>query len=83
MKKVFIITCALLVTNTLTAQDSVVTKLNELITAYAKLNRFNGTVLVAKQGTVLLQKGYGVKNAEDKLINDFREMVLTYMEVKI
>ena len=70
MKQVFIITCALLVTNLLTAQDSIATKLNELVTAYAKLNKFNGSVLVVKQGNILLQKGYGIKNATAKLAND-------------
>ncbi len=38
-------------------------KLNELLTAYSKINEFNGTALVAQKGTVLLNKGYGYKNA--------------------
>jgi CubicO group peptidase (beta-lactamase class C family) len=38
-------------------------KLDELLTAYTKINEFNGTALVAQKGTVLLNKGYGYKNA--------------------
>jgi CubicO group peptidase (beta-lactamase class C family) len=39
-------------------------KINEFIAAYAKQNSFNGTALVAANGTVLLNTGYGFKNAE-------------------
>lgn len=45
-------------------------KLDELVAAYAKNENFNGTVLVAQKGTVLLQKGYGYKNADRKEMND-------------
>lgn len=45
-------------------------KLDELVGAYAKQYKFNGSVLVAKGGKVLLQKGYGYKNASDSLFND-------------
>jgi CubicO group peptidase (beta-lactamase class C family) len=38
-------------------------KLSELLTAYTNLNEFNGAVLVTQKGTVLLNKGYGYKNA--------------------
>jgi CubicO group peptidase (beta-lactamase class C family) len=38
-------------------------KLDELLTAYTKINEFNGTVLVAQKGTVIINKGYGYKNA--------------------
>jgi CubicO group peptidase (beta-lactamase class C family) len=44
-------------------------KLNSLVSAYAKLYKFNGSVLVAKNGTVLLNKGYGWRNAADKTYN--------------
>ena len=36
----------------------------------AKNEKFNGTVLVAQNGTILLQKGYGNKNAAKKEMND-------------
>ncbi len=70
MKKIFVIVCTFFACNTLAAQDSIATKLNELVTAYAKLNKFNGSVLVAKQNKILLQKGYGIKDAAGKWMND-------------
>ncbi len=45
-------------------------KIDTLITAYAKMHKFNGCVLVAKNGKILLNKGYGYRNAEDKIAND-------------
>lgn len=45
---------------------SQVNQLDTLINAYAKLYKFNGSVLVAKKGIVLLNKGYGYRNAADK-----------------
>jgi CubicO group peptidase (beta-lactamase class C family) len=45
-------------------------KLAEYLTAAASLNRFNGTALVARKGTVLLQQGYGWRNATTKIPND-------------
>ncbi|CAN5694162.1 hypothetical protein BH10BAC2_BH10BAC2_04660 [soil metagenome] len=44
-------------------------KIDSLISAYAKLNKFNGTALVAKGGTILLNKGYGYRNAGEKILN--------------
>jgi CubicO group peptidase (beta-lactamase class C family) len=45
-------------------------KMDELVTAYVKNNSFNGTVLVAQNGKILLEKGYGLKNAENKTLHD-------------
>jgi CubicO group peptidase (beta-lactamase class C family) len=56
-------------TSQLAAQD-MEQKLDELISAYAKNETFNGTVLVAQKGNILLQKGYGYKNAARKEMND-------------
>ncbi len=70
MKKIFVFAIALMLTQILLAQDSTVKKLDELVTAFANVGRFNGSVLVAQQGKILLQKGYGIKNADDKSIND-------------
>lgn len=44
-------------------------KINEFIAAYAQQNHFNGTALVAANGTVLLNKGYGFKNADANEMN--------------
>ncbi|WP_080059426.1 serine hydrolase [Spirosoma aerolatum] len=45
-------------------------KLDEYITAAARHHRFNGTVLLAKQGQILLQKGYGWRNEATQTPND-------------
>ena len=37
-------------------------KLDELVSAYANVGKFNGAVLVSRRGEILLQKGYGIKN---------------------
>ena len=43
---------------------------DEYLTAVSKLHRFNGTVLIAQKGEVLLQKGYGWRNELAKISND-------------
>jgi len=45
-------------------------KLDTLLVAYAKHNSFNGSVLVARKGTIYLQKGYGYKNVKANTWND-------------
>jgi CubicO group peptidase (beta-lactamase class C family) len=51
-------------------QDSTAQILEKLVSAYAGMGKFNGSVLVAREGKILLQKGYGVKNLADKSVND-------------
>ncbi|HTF28559.1 MAG TPA: serine hydrolase domain-containing protein, partial [Flavitalea sp.] len=45
-------------------------KIEELMSAYADLYKFNGTVLVAEKGKIIFSKGYGLKNAKDSSRND-------------
>ena len=45
-------------------------KLDELMSAYSNQYKFNGSVLVSYKGKVLLDKGYGLRNAGDKTPND-------------
>jgi CubicO group peptidase (beta-lactamase class C family) len=45
-------------------------KADEYLTASASLHRFNGTILIAQKGTVLLQKGYGWRNELTRTPND-------------
>ncbi|QEC66779.1 serine hydrolase [Panacibacter ginsenosidivorans] len=52
------------------AQDTTTKKLEEVMSAYNKAGHFNGSVLVAVHGNILLQNGYGIKNAEEKSFND-------------
>ncbi|MEP6846341.1 MAG: serine hydrolase domain-containing protein, partial [Panacibacter sp.] len=70
MKKIIALICTVTVSTFLFAQDSVSNKLDELVTAYTNMGRFNGAVLVAQHGNILLQKGYGIKNAGDNRMND-------------
>ncbi|MDO3643974.1 serine hydrolase [Mucilaginibacter sp. L3T2-6] len=52
------------------AQDSTSVKINQLILAYQQLNKFTGTALVASQGKVIFEKGYGYRNEQAKTPND-------------
>ncbi|MEP7111013.1 MAG: serine hydrolase [Ferruginibacter sp.] len=45
-------------------------KLDTLMSAYARQFKFNGSVLVEKNGTILLDKGYGYRNAGQKVLNN-------------
>lgn len=45
-------------------------ELDSVMQAYQKVQHFNGTVLVAKNGQVLLEKGYGYKNFTAGTPND-------------
>ncbi|MEO6358282.1 MAG: serine hydrolase domain-containing protein [Ferruginibacter sp.] len=68
MKKLFTFSVLFFVVQCSTAQDAT-NKADSLVTAYARLYQFNGAVLVAKNGTVLLNKGYGYRNVADKVGN--------------
>ena len=67
MKKIFILVAALCIVYLSFAQEA--DKLDALINAYAKMYKFNGSALVAKNGVILLNKGYGYRNAADKIAN--------------
>jgi len=45
-------------------------KLDTILSTYAHLHKFNGSVLVAKKSIILLNKGYGYLNAAGKVVND-------------
>ena len=47
-----------------------IAKLVEIMTAYSNQYKFNGSVPVFYKGNVLLDKGYGLRNASDKTPND-------------
>lgn len=44
-------------------------KLDELLRAYNNQSRFNGSVLIIKDGKTLLDKGYGFSNVEENIPN--------------
>lgn len=43
--------------------ESQAKRCDEVLQAYTSLGKFNGTALIAKDGEVILRKGYGVRNA--------------------
>lgn len=45
-------------------------RLDTLLQAYSTLYKFNGTVLVAQNGTIVLNKGYGYRNVETGVQHD-------------
>ncbi len=45
-------------------------RLDSLLKAYELVHSFNGSVLVVKNGVVLLNKGYGYRNANNRIHND-------------
>src|SRR6187397_2313327 len=68
MKKIFFLLSLLWIGYFSFAQQG--SKLDTLMSAYAKLHKFNGSVLVAKNDVILLNKGYGYRNAENKVSNN-------------
>jgi CubicO group peptidase (beta-lactamase class C family) len=50
--------------------QTVAKKLDTLVGAYAQVHKFNGAVLVAKNGRILLEKGYGEKNFSAHSLNN-------------
>ena len=70
MKRTLAMLWAIGMTQFALAQDSTVQKLDELMQAYTNLDKFSGTILVARQEKILLEKGYGIKSYKDSTLND-------------
>lgn len=68
MRKCFLFISAIILFNACSGQDS--SKLEELMETYTKQHKFNGAVLVAHRGKILLDRGYGLRNAGDNTSND-------------
>jgi CubicO group peptidase (beta-lactamase class C family) len=52
------------------SQDTRIKKMEELLQTYYNIGKFNGSVLIAQHGKILLEKGYGFKNIHDHTYND-------------
>lgn len=69
MKRVIVMGCVLLLGMTSHAQP-IAKRLDSVINYYAQTFNFNGTVLVAQKGEVLLKKGYGYKDRYKNIPTD-------------
>ncbi len=69
MKKLAVLIAALCVVLVSFSQD-MSAKLDTILSTYSHLHKFNGSVLVAKKGILLLNKGYGYRNAAGNVEND-------------
>ncbi len=70
MKKILIGIALLFIQQYCFSQNDASASIDTLLNAYNKLGKFNGSSLVAKNGAVLLNKGYGYRDAETKALND-------------
>ncbi|HVV53888.1 MAG TPA: serine hydrolase [Mucilaginibacter sp.] len=53
-----------------TGFDLLSRKLDEYLNSAVSVYKFNGSVLIARKGNIILQKGYGYKNYANKTLND-------------
>ncbi|AXY72505.1 DUF3471 domain-containing protein [Paraflavitalea soli] len=70
MKKLFAMIWAIGFAQYACTQNSTAQKLDELMQAYTNQGKFSGSVLVARHGQVLLDKGYGYSNYQEQRPND-------------
>ena len=68
MKKINLILIAVLAIQVSFSQD--LTKMEEIMNLYTSQYKFNGTVLVAHKGKILLDKGYGYRIVKDSTKHD-------------
>jgi len=72
MKKCVILAMGVLilfVTGNISAQDSLIQKVDSYMTDLYEADKFSGNVLVAKEGKVVYQKSFGLANKELKISN--------------
>lgn len=65
----FLTSLLLIILSTPVFAQALSDKLNELVNAYVTAGKFNGAVLVAQNGNILLRKGYGFSNTDTKQVN--------------
>ncbi|MFD1143707.1 serine hydrolase domain-containing protein [Larkinella insperata] len=70
MKKILLVVMILLSWAFVAEAQDVGKQISNLVDAYAQLGKFNGSILVAAKGKVLLNKGYGFKDVKEKTVND-------------
>lgn len=65
-----------------TGPQAVGEQLDEVLTHYAALYRWNGTALIARQDSVLLNRGYGARTTDKSQLNDASTIFLIYSATK-
>jgi CubicO group peptidase (beta-lactamase class C family) len=68
MKKLYLILVAVLSIQVSFSQD--LSKMEEIMNLYTSQYKFNGTVLVAHKGKILLDRGYGYRIVKDSAMHD-------------
>jgi CubicO group peptidase (beta-lactamase class C family) len=69
MKNILIAVAVLFLQNYCFAQNEA-ERIDTLLNAYTSLSQFNGSALVAAKGKILLNKGYGYRDAATGVLND-------------
>ncbi len=82
MKKTVLLLLTFGLAQAMFCQENISRKLDELMSAYNKVNKFNGSVLIARKGKILLEKGYGIKNAQFNTLNDANGIFQIYSITK-
>jgi CubicO group peptidase (beta-lactamase class C family) len=72
----------LVLANPALAQQPDSRQLDQLMDAYNKVDKFNGSILVAKQGKILLEKGYGYRDVKLHAVNDASSIYQIYSITK-
>ena len=69
MKKKIILLLVLFGIAFTTQSQEITQKIDSLLVSYSKIYRFNGTALVYRKGKLILEKGYGYQNINNKVPN--------------
>ncbi len=82
MTKIILLFVSIALTSVSYSQEPYQKKLNELFNFYQRQNLFNGSVLIAKKGQVLLNKGYGLQDIALNKKNDPKGIFQIYSITK-
>jgi CubicO group peptidase (beta-lactamase class C family) len=82
MRKITLLTILLALTSTSFCQENKAKQLDELFSFYQRQNLFNGSILIAQKGQILLNKGYGLQDVAHKVANDPKSIFQIYSVTK-
>jgi CubicO group peptidase (beta-lactamase class C family) len=63
-------------------QTPLLNKIDGLLTQFASRKLFNGVALVAKNGEIILEKGYGYRDVDQKILHDSNSIFVIYSITK-